>query len=294
MPPQPADLAIRLYVTGATPVRPPVPAPAPNLPLPPRPVIFRNEHIYYELRDTRGTYQEAVDPYGMNGNMYRVTSPLHPAGDTIYLHFEQNHISSIRLSTPPPAGITFFYTDNLSGCRIFVDEDPATHDPVLYHANTLQHTAGPLGWANLQTPGARNVLRAMHLNASVDRPYAGLHLAARAELTVPDYYAAAALEEQRKQGLIQRRGSPAAGAGGRTRPLFQGGCFVCGFFGVGGIEGWQFWFQTWGDVGYTRPSYPLGVVTFDWIGVHKRRTQGAEHTAGYATMTVMDSRRFYP
>jgi hypothetical protein len=255
-----------------------------------KPVRYRNEHIVYDIGHTRGDYAENLNP--MNNNIHTVAKTANAAGDTIYLPFYADHITSTRLPNPPPGALAFFYTDNLSGCRFFVDTIAASNDVIVYHANTTQHSAGTNAWADVQTGAAGTVLDAMHANAQTDGPYAGLVLTNVAALGMPRYFRAAGIEERRKGTGLQSRGATTPGAAaGRTKPEFSGGCFICGFFNAGR---WEFLFQTFGDVGYTRPGYVRGVVTFDWVGVHKRRTEGAEVTAGYANFTVMERTQFYP
>ena len=63
-------------------------------------------------------------------------------GDSIYLPFFADGISSVRLSFPPPAGVDFFYAENLSGYKFFVDRVCITNEVAVYDANTTQHTMG--------------------------------------------------------------------------------------------------------------------------------------------------------
>lgn len=114
---------------------------------------------------------------------------------------------------------------------------------------------------------------------------------------MPRYFQSAGMEERRKndQG---RRGTaldraPQTFQGNtvnRTRPAFAGGCFVCGFPGA---AGWEIYFQTWGSVQYARPGYAKGLFTFHWVGVHKRRTEGAEAGATVGDMRVYEAFRFF-
>ena len=62
----------------------------------------------------------------------------------------------------------------------------------------------------------------------------------------------------------------------RHRDVNWGGrCFVCGFPVRGS---WQFYYQTWGEVTYERPSgfgnVLLGIVSGHWKYLHKLRTRG--------------------
>jgi len=290
MPPTPGSLAICMYKTAPTPNDNSVPPPAPNavLPVPAPPIIYRGEHIIYDLAHTRGDYGEAQ--HAMNPAVRNVShTPQAIGGDTIYLRFYQNKICSTRLSNPPPPGLNFFYTDNLSGCRFFIDSVSGTPDLIVYHANTTGNSAGPNAWADRQTGAAGNTLDAMRTNARLDGPYAALNLVPLGSIDMPTYFRAPGNEERRKGTGLQGRGAPVHGFPGRTKPAFFGACFVCGFFNAGR---WEFWFQTWGDVGYTRPGYFQGIATFDWVGVHKRRTEGQEHVAGFTSFRVLEHRQF--
>ena len=287
MPPTQAMLANTLYMTAGTPPNNSVPPPGLGMPAPTTPVIYRGEHIIYQLADTHGNYNEQVNP--MNGAMRTVAHAKNVGGDSIYLPFYADHISSIRLPVPAPAGVTFFWTDNLSGCRFFVDTIPGNNDLVVYHANTTHNSAGPDAWSDIQTAAAGTDLDNMRINARNDGPYAGLNLAHAASLDMPTYFRLPGMEERRKGTGIQSRGAPTTSRN-RTRPQFSGGCFVCGFFNAGN---WEFWYQTWGDYGYTRPGYAKGLLTFDWVGVHKRRTEGGEKFASFANMTVLEHVRFH-
>jgi hypothetical protein len=122
----------------------------------------------------------------MNNNIHTVAKTANAAGDTIYLPFYADHITSTRLPNPPPGALAFFYTDNLSGCRFFVDTIAASNDVIVYHANTTQHSAGTNAWADVQTGAAGTVLDAMHANAQTDGPYAGLVLTNVAALGCQD------------------------------------------------------------------------------------------------------------
>jgi hypothetical protein len=272
---------------------------APSVPPPPAGTAteFRNEHVIYSPADCQTTYNEA--PHAMNAAMRTMlVAPPIGAGDTLYLPFFNDKISSIRLTWPRPAGVNFFFTDNLSGCKIFVDTVPGTNDIIVYHANTTQHSAGSLGWANYQDPNANTVLDQLHTRA-VNNEYAGLHLVAATSLAMPRYFQAPAQEEQRKHNQGRRstafdatpRVQPGGGAAqARTRPMFMGGCTVVGLPGAGK---WDLYFQTWGDVGYSRPNAAKMLFTGDWVGVHKRRTLGKEQSAAYANMRVVEHFRFY-
>jgi hypothetical protein len=290
MPPTSGSLANTMYKTAGTPPKPDTLPPALGAPVPTKPIIYRDEHIIYNFAHTGGDYAQA--PNAMNIALHTVAHTRKAVGgDTIYLPFYGDTICSTRLTNPPPVGYNFFYTDNLSGCRFFIDSITGTNDLIVYHANTTANTAGPNAWADMQTAAAGNTLDTMRTNARGDGPYAALNLQDVGSIDLPTYFRAPGIEERRKGTGLQGRGAPVLGAAaGRNRPEFVGGCFVCGFF----INGqWEFWFQTWGDFGYTRPGYFQGIATLDWVGVHKRRTQGQEQLASIGNFRVMEFRQFF-
>ncbi len=288
--PTPATLANNGYLTAA-----PMDGFNPVLPAAGgHPTIYRNEHVVFNTNTERHQYLDQVNPANMN--LFNIGPNPNAAGDMIYLPFRPNHITSVRLTVPPPAGAAFFCTANLTGCRFFVDAVPLpSHDIVVYHANTTQHTAGANAWSDVQTLNAGQLLDQMVVNARTDAPYAGLGLVQVASLDMPTYFLAAGQEERRKanQGLLglQGRGAPAAGAGpGRTRPYFAGCCFICAFYAA---LRWNFYYQAFGAIGYSRPSYVRGVLTFDWVGVHNRNTLGATQNVGYGDFAVLHHHNFF-
>jgi hypothetical protein len=261
------------------------------------PTECRAEHVIYSPADCRITYAEAA--HAMNPAM-RTIAGAGPVGggDTLYLPFFNDKISSIRLTWPPPGGVAFFFTDNLSGCKVFVDDVPGTNDIIVYHANTTNHSAGSLGYADFQPPNAGVVLDGLHTRA-MNNEYAALHLAPNTSVAMPRYFRAPADEERRKaqqsRGATAFDATPRVQPGGgaaqaRTRPMFMGGVTVLGLPGGGK---WDLYFQTWGDVGYARPGYARLFFTGDWKGIHKRRTLGGEHRAAYANMRVMELFQFF-
>jgi hypothetical protein len=288
--PTAATLANNCYLTGAAMdnFNPVLPAAGGH------PTIYRNEHVLFNTNTERHQYFDQVN--AMNANVFGIGPNPNAAGDMIYLPFRANHITSVRLTVPPPAGVTFFCTANLTGCRFFIDAVPApSQDLVVYHANTTQHTAGANAWSDVQTPNAGQVLDQMVVNARADAPYAGLGLVQVAALDMHTYFLAAGQEERRKahQGVfsVQGRGAPAAGAGaGRTRPYFAGCCFICAIYNG---ANWDFYYQAFGVIGYSRPGYVRGVLTFDWVGVHNRATLGATHNVGYGDFAVLDHQHFH-
>ena len=64
-----------------------------------------------------------------------------------------------------------FTTDNLSGCKFFVDRITGSNDLIVYHANarTLSPPANQgAAFPRLETPGATTHLNNLHTNAAND------------------------------------------------------------------------------------------------------------------------------
>jgi hypothetical protein len=256
------------------------------------PTIHRAEHMEYGTAGSRATLNPVV--HSMNPAMRTLRCTASAAGDTYFLPFRADHISSIRLPAAPPGGVDFFYTDNLSGCKIFVDTIGGSQDIIVYHANTTQHTIGPLAYADNQTVLADTELNNLHTRARGD--LGGLVFNLAGTVTMPQYFLAAGVEERRKnqQGrkATAHDATPIntpAGPVSRARPKFYGGCTVVGF--RNGVK-WDLYFQTWGEIAYARPGYARMLFSLDWVGVHKKLWQG-EHKASYANFTVMDHQPFY-
>jgi hypothetical protein len=238
--------------------------------------LHRAEHHIYTLAQSRINLNIGVHP--LNSSMRQLSGALNAAGDTIYLRFYSDKITSVRLPVPAPPGVNFFMTDNMSGCKFFVDTIGGSNDLIVYHANTTHHGAGLGAAADVQTIGAANQLDNYHNTAQAD--YAGLVLANVGSLAKPAYFLAAGNEERRK------------GNQGRQNPGFMGGCTIVGFPAGGS---WQFHFQTWGDVGYTRPNMGVGqaIKTFHWNYARKVLTEGLNHAVTFASMRVLGQGRFY-
>lgn len=181
--------------------------------------------------------------------------PFAPPGvgtNVAYLPFVQRMITSVILPADPASNVDFFYTDNLSGCMIFIDQVAGTNDLVVYHANREDLTSVPGGLAGLSayeasTPfasrfqPARNMMRTHHRTAQADISAAmgGVALNNVAELWRADYFLCVENEKARK--TAQRRANVDIGAAGTN---------VMGFRVAGT---WQFWWQTWGILTYDRP-----------------------------------------
>jgi len=196
---------------------------------------------------------------------FRPAIPGPPPGraQAVYLPFLANNIASAVL---PPAGVDCFFTDALSGCAVFVDRAPGGQ-LVVYHGNAMAHCpnraavlANPdvLRADSLDFYGAMNHMAGLHVTAMADRAAALGALTPVAHLQRNTYMACvdAAVARKREQ---KRTNVDLAGTGTN----------VMGFL-VGGA--WQFWWQTWAKLTYTRPENTLK-------GVFKGREHGIAEPA---------------
>jgi len=179
----------------------------------------------------------------------KVTLTLNPAGDTIFLPFQQNEVHSVYLPMAAIAaagggGVTGFLTPNLSGCRIYIDKVVGTNDLVIYHANALASGAypGPVNPLNMdkETGIRAQALDTQYRNSkaywTTPAPGPALNLTLVDALGATTYYTSAVKKVQSEQ------------AAGRTNVDFWGGTSVVGEL-VAGV--WQIYWQTYGDCTYT-------------------------------------------
>lgn len=168
----------------------------------------------------------------------------------IYLPFVQTMICSAIVPGGAGSGVDRFYTDNLSGCSIFIDRVTGTQDFVVYHGNRTDLTTVPNApqylaatpFASQYLP-ARNMMRINHTSAQADllaqmAPGSGLTPVARCERAT--YFLPVENELNRKR------------AQGRARvDIAAAGTNVMGFRVAG--ASWEFWWQTWALLTYDRP-----------------------------------------
>ena len=269
------------------------PAPVPFV------VTYRGEHEVLtptppNLPDTAARIDCTWTPDVNNPKLRTLVAAANAGGNTYYLPYDNNMISSLRLPSPPPAGVALFLTANMSGCKFFVDTIAGSADLMVYHANARDTGAAPPHAAvNFQSPAAANELDRLHAAAQADYANAPYNLVLNnvASLAKPQYYAVGALAEQRKAASRQMTYMGAA-----HNPEFWGGCSVFGFYNAG----WQFYYQTWGAVEYDRPQIAgtsailKKIVTFHWNYLYKLSTQGTHHGVDARYAEVVDQRRFYP
>ena len=124
---------------------------------------YRNEHIHFPAAQMR--VASAITPPTLATPQHLITGPYDLNGDTYFLPYDNDHITSLRLPSPAPGGVTTFVTANMSGCRFFIDRITGSTDLMVYHANTHLHGSAPLDDADHQSVNAGNVLDQMLINA---------------------------------------------------------------------------------------------------------------------------------
>jgi hypothetical protein len=211
------------------------------------------------------------------------------------LPYDNDKITSLRLPSPPPAGVNLFFTANMSGCKFYIDTINASADLMVYHANARATSpAPPHSPVDFQAVAADTELDRLHTAAVADYtalPY-NLGLVNVRTLAKPQYYGNGAAAEQRK-AATRTMTMPGLAA---LNPEFWGGCSIFGFYNAG----WRFYYQTWGGVEYDRPDIQgkkataKAVVTFHWNQLHKLSTQGTGHGVDIRYAKVVDRQRFYP
>jgi hypothetical protein len=226
---------------------------------------LRGEHSPFDWNSVRVTLN--ITPAGP---VQLIAPQKSASGDTVYLSYFTDEISSVRLPFPAPPGVTTFLTDNLSGCKVYVDKVQGTNDVIVYHANARAFS--PPGKASgthpsLEPAQAAQTLDQLHTRAQADYAAAPYNLTVQAgnSISKPAYNLKANMEVVEK--LTQ----------GATNAEFLGGTLVVGF-ATG--SGWKFHFQTYGDVEFDRSATSI-----------ERYTKG-KHSDGRNTH-VIDTGCFY-
>jgi len=194
------------------------------------------------------------------------------SGKAVYLPWDANRITSIRLEAPSRygrgGGAQFFYTANLHGCRFYVDTIKQSNDVVVYHANAIKEDPGGRDrLPNFQLPACVRKLDEMH--GAAQRSYGNIIQKNIIAFGKENYF----LEANPLLELKKVRKLP---VGIRKRQVIWGGkCFICGYPSGGK---WRFYYQTFGEITYERPTgvgnVLLGVFTGHWNYLHKLRTEG--------------------
>ncbi|NLP60706.1 hypothetical protein [Paraburkholderia sacchari] len=187
-----------------------------------------------------------------------------PGGDTYFLPFATNEITSIVLPAPGGPGVQqSFLTTNLSGCMIYVDRVQGVPGSiVVYHANNQANApGGNLGGQQpaLELPACTAELNRLYNLARANLAAApnNLNLIPAGNVAKPAYNAGARAEVNRKIGQA------------RTNVEFTGGTIV---FGRVNGANWELFWATYGSCEYDRPAYaPKG-----WFGHgHRNPTTSA-------------------
>jgi hypothetical protein len=272
----------------------PIPAntavPAAAMPAPALPAVatrYRNLHTIYPTNTVRNTLAiAAASPTDARNRLTGAGAA--GGGDTIFLKYFDEEITSVRLPCPAPAGVTLFVTDTLTGCKFFVDTIAGSTDLMVYHANTHQFSAGAGADCDVQTAQATGVLDQLHTDAVADYAVHGVVLNNVAVCDKPTYYGAGGIAERNKRNQGRGQG-PILTAG---QPAFAGGCTIIGI-PHGGT--WRFYYQLYGTVDYSRPDIPLveALIKFKWNYANKKRSQGLDHGATYDSMKVYGWGRIY-
>lgn len=244
---------------------------------------LRNEHSLFDNPQVLRVDCTAapLSAYGTAG----VTFTKAGNGDTIYLSYFTNEISSVRLSDPPPAGVTMFTTDNLSGCKFFVDRVTGSNDVIVYHANSRALSPPSNHGAvnpTLELPACTVELDRLHTAAAADWTQAphNLALAAGGEVDKPHYNLGATAAVNHKFAMGRRRlpqPNDPVDPLRLNRPEYAGGTVIFGFY----TNAWKFYYQSWGAVEYRRPKKaPKG-----WFG---------NRDVAAAVMRLVGYGRIYP
>jgi hypothetical protein len=258
----------------------PIAGPGPPPPVPAVVTKYRIKHTIYPTDIARNDLNIAL-PSGTDAR-YRLSGTANiGGGDVIYLKYFDDEVTSVRLPCPAPAGVELFVTDTLTGCKFFVDTIAGSNDLMVYHANTHQHSAGAGADCDVQTPAADGLLDNLHQAAQADYLAHGITLNNLAECAKPTYYGAGGDAERRKRNQARGQG-PTFQAG---QAIFAGGCTIVG---IPSGNSWDFYYQVYGTVDYSRPDIHLAkaIVTFKWHYTHKKIWKGLQHGAAYADMEV--------
>jgi hypothetical protein len=264
--------------------------PAVAVPAPAVPAVvtrYRNLHTIYPTNIARNALTIAAATTTDARNRLSGTAAV-GAGDTIYLKYFDDAITSVRLPCPAPAGVNLFVTDTLTGCKFFVDTIAGNTDLMVYHANTHAHSAGAGADCDVQTVAATGVLDQLHMDAVADYAVHGIVLNNVASCDKPTYYGAGGVAERNKRNQGRGQG-PVFQAG---QAVFAGGCTIVGIPHGGS---WRFYYQLYGTVDYTRPDIPIidALINFKWNYTHKKIWEGLDHGAGIDSMKVHGWARIY-
>ncbi len=199
------------------------------------------------------------------------------ADNAVFLPYLNNSIySAVLPGNVAATGSPMFFTVSLSGCSIFVDRVTYVPPPnpggppglgqiqvgdlIVYHANAISLAFTPAQvQANPTTPNIpqQDKMRTQHRDATYHFMHPGLagfgcNVTTCGKCEKADYFQAVNREMERKMNQW------------RSKVDFQGGTNVVGFLNGGT---WEFWFQTWGWLCYSRtPSPSLSIPSLPTPG----------------------------
>jgi hypothetical protein len=231
---------------------------------------YKSDHFKFTYTKSRCNIKVIAN--GQRGKMLQGERNEH--GEAVFLPWEEDHILSIRLEPPSQygRGVQFFYTNNMHGCKFFVDTIRNSKDVIVYHANAKKEDPGGLGReANSQLPACVNRLAEMHRSARNE--YGNIGLKNIIAFGKQDYFKGA-------NPLVNLRKVRKLPIGIRKREVtWNGRSFICGYPSG---DKWKFYYQTFGDVTYERPTPKghklIGLITGHWNYLHKLKTEGKTGT----------------
>ncbi|HRH77033.1 MAG TPA: hypothetical protein PK129_06755 [Cellvibrionaceae bacterium] len=204
--------------------------------------------------------QMGVDP--ISGGRVALFRPRGDHEQAAYLPYCDNYICSLIL---PPNGVDYFFTDNLSGCAIYIDQVHGSRDLVVYHANARATQSGPGG-----DPAATLLMDNMH-NAAMGQynGWLGNMLIGAATLYKAQYFGGAINHYTQRKTNEGRQNVQTLGVGTNV-------------MGFKRNNRWEFWYQTWALASYDRPDNSWG-----------KMTKGASQQAVYGQGKILRSEMFW-
>jgi len=173
--------------------------------------------------------------------------------NAVYLPYLDHFATSVRLSTNRHPAIRYFFTDNLSGCAVYVDKRTGGRF-FAYHVNTHVHSSKEetkRKAPSRQHAEATHQLQSMHsVSARDQRLYQNRQ---NQHVCTKDIYLGAAdglKKKGKKLGLNRRI---------LKKDLLAGTC-VLGVRATGGGDNWTFYYQTWGRLDRKGASTDLIVI----------------------------------
>jgi len=250
-------------------------------------VLHRGEHREYALANIRcNTNLVPITP-----NYHQITSNPNPTGNAVNLPFHGNLITSVRLPHPAAAlGINFFCTHNMSGCKFFVDSIAGSNDVMVYHASHIGVGTGGNDLPHYQQAVVTTALNTLHTNTrNVGNEYAGLGLANLTSLGKPQYNICFSIHQMTKRARVtQRKAQDRLNLATKVRErefYVNGGTTIVGYPAA---AGWEFHWQTFGSVGYRRPSKLINKIhalfTGHWNYLYKVSRQTNVETTPFGVL----------